>query len=275
MARTDRAALVVAAPANHVYDALVDPSALEAWLPPDGMSARFERFDPRPGGSYRLILTYDVHPDGGAKSSADTDVVEARFVDIVPGERVVMAIDFESDDPSFAGTMTMTWSVRPVDGGTLVECVADDVPEGISAQDHAAGMSSSLAHLARHAQRAIVRAELADDLTIDITTFGRQTGQPRRIEIWMLDIDGRFFVTGTTGRRDWYANLRADPALVVHLKRNTSLDLPATAAPVDDPDTRRAVLVHPTAAWYRDQQPLDVLVAQAPMVEVVLVPPNP
>jgi hypothetical protein len=77
-------------------------------------------------------------------------VVEARFVDIVADERVVQAVDFVSDDPAFAGTMTMTWSVRAVDGGTLVEITAEAVPDGISAADHAAGMSSSLEKLARH-----------------------------------------------------------------------------------------------------------------------------
>lgn len=55
-----------------------------------------------------------------------------------------------SDDPAFAGTMTMTWTVRSVDGGTLVEITADDVPDAISAEDHAAGLASSLENLARH-----------------------------------------------------------------------------------------------------------------------------
>ena len=64
-----------------------------------------------------------------------------------------------------------------------------------------------------------VRRELADDPTIDITTTGRRSGKSRRVEIWMLDVDGRFFITGTPGPRDWLANLLADPSLVVHLKR--------------------------------------------------------
>lgn len=268
MPRTDRAHRVIAASPARVFDALVDRAALEQWLPPDGMTARFERFDPRPGGSYRLVLTYATPPDGGGKASDDSDVVEARYVDIVPGERVVQAIDFDSDDPSFAGTMTMAWSVRPADGGTLVEFVAEDVPNGISAEDHADGMHSSLGHLARYVRDGIVVDELADDLTVDITTTGRRSGLPRRIEIWMLAVVGRFFITGTTGQRDWMANLLADPQLVVHLKRHTHLDLPATATLVDDPELRRAVLEHPTADWYRGQQPLDVLVDQAPMVEI-------
>src|SRR5215212_5210780 len=58
MARTDLVQRVIAAPLDRVFAALVDPEALTAWLPPDGMSGRFERFDARPGGSYRLVLTY-------------------------------------------------------------------------------------------------------------------------------------------------------------------------------------------------------------------------
>jgi uncharacterized protein YndB with AHSA1/START domain len=148
--RTDRAARVIDAPVTRVFDALVDRDALEAWLPPQGMTAHLERFDPRPGGSYRLVLTYADATDPRGKSTADSDVVEARYVDITPGDRVVQEVDFESDDPAFAGTMTMTWAVQEAEGGTRVEIVADDVPDGISAEDHAAGLTSSLENLARH-----------------------------------------------------------------------------------------------------------------------------
>ena len=152
MPRTDRTSRVVAAPPERVYDAFVDPEALAAWLAPQGMAARFERFDPRPGGSYRLVLTYaDASGDRG-KASSDTDIVEARFVDIVPNERVVQAVDFVSSDPAFAGTMTMTWAVTAVDGGTRVDITADDVPDGISAEDHEVGLRSSLANLATYVE---------------------------------------------------------------------------------------------------------------------------
>ena len=76
--------------------------------------------------------------------------MEVRYVEIVPGDRVVQAVDFVSDDPELAGTMTMTWAVRPADGGSLVEIVAEGVPDGISAEDHAVGLASSLENLARH-----------------------------------------------------------------------------------------------------------------------------
>jgi uncharacterized protein YndB with AHSA1/START domain len=143
----------MAAPLGRVWAALVDPEALLAWLPPGEMTGRFERFDARPGGSYRLVLTYADASGAPGKASADSDVVEARFVDIVPGERVVQAVDFVSDDPAFAGTMTMTWAVTAVEAGTRVDIVAEDVPDGISAEDHAAGLSSSLANLAAYVEQ--------------------------------------------------------------------------------------------------------------------------
>ena len=153
MPRTDRASRVIAAPLERVYAALVDPDALIAWLPPEGMSGRFERFDARPGGSYRMVLTYADASGAPGKATADSDIVEGRFLDVVPGARVVQAVDFVSDDPAYAGTMTMTWEVTAVDAGARVEIRADDVPDGISAEDHAAGLASSLANLAAYLER--------------------------------------------------------------------------------------------------------------------------
>ncbi|QXC61079.1 SRPBCC domain-containing protein [Aquihabitans sp. G128] len=153
MPRTDRASRTIAAPPAAVYAALVDPELLVAWLPPAGMAGRFERFDPRPGGGYRLVLTYLDAAGSPGKATADTDVVDARFVEVVEGERVVQAVDFESDDADLAGTMTMTWQVTPDGTGTHVEIIAEGVPDGISAADHATGMASSLANLAAHLER--------------------------------------------------------------------------------------------------------------------------
>ncbi|MEY2460734.1 MAG: hypothetical protein QOG30_2564 [Acidimicrobiaceae bacterium] len=114
----------------------------------------------------------------------------------------------------------------------------------------------------------LVRRALAADPTIDITTTGRRSGQQRRIEIWMLDVDGRFFITGTPGRRDWLANLRADAQLIVHLKGDDRADLPARAWEVTEESIRRSVIEHLAATWYRGQTSVEDLVARAPMVEV-------
>src|SRR5262245_7627958 len=126
MSRTDSASRIVAAPPDRVYGALVDPEALAEWLPPTGMSGRFERFDLRPGGGFRLVLTYADASSAPGKATAESDIVEARFIEVVPGARVVQAVDFVSDDPAFAGTMTMTWQVTVADGGSRVDIRADD-----------------------------------------------------------------------------------------------------------------------------------------------------
>ena len=151
--RTDSASRVIAASPDDVYAALIDPDALVAWLPPDGMSGRFDRFDARPGGSYRMVLTYPDATTASGKATADSDIVEVRFIDIVPGVRVVQAVTFVADDPGLAGTMTMTWEVTATDDGTRVDIRADQVPSGISAEDHAAGLASSLANLAVYVER--------------------------------------------------------------------------------------------------------------------------
>src|ERR687893_1228364 len=89
-----------------------------------------------------------------------------------------------------------------------------------------------------------VRRALAHDRTIDITTTGRSSGLPRRIETWFYRVDDQVYLTGSPGRRDWYANLLANPQFTFHLKQSISADLPANAVPVTDPDSRRAVFTH-------------------------------
>lgn len=148
MPRTDSARRTVGVSPRRVFEALVDPDALATWLPPEGMRATFEHFDARPGGGYRLVLTY-LHPHGApGKTTEDADVVEARFIEVTPPTRLVQAVDFVSDDPAFAGTMTMTWEVTAASEGARVDIRADDVPDGISAEDHAVGLASSLENLA-------------------------------------------------------------------------------------------------------------------------------
>ena len=148
MERTDRAGRVIAAPPATVYDALVDKDSLEAWLPPAGMRGRIERWDPRPGGGFRMVLTY-LDPAGSpGKTSEATDVVDVGFAELTPPERLVQRAVFESDDPAFAGTMTMTWHLAATGAGTEVTVTATDVPSGIDQADHQAGIASSLANLA-------------------------------------------------------------------------------------------------------------------------------
>jgi uncharacterized protein YndB with AHSA1/START domain len=150
MPRTDRASRVIAASRDQIYAALVDPEALTSWLPPGDMTGTIERFDPRPGGSYRMVLRYLDASGSPGKSTPEADIVEARFIDLIPGERVVYAVDFVAEDPMYSGTMTMTWELAARGRETRVDVTADDVPDAISSADHAEGMSSSLQKLAQY-----------------------------------------------------------------------------------------------------------------------------
>ena len=104
--------------------------------------------DLRPGGGYRMILAYDDPVANAGKSGDGHDVVSGRFGGIVPGERLEQLIEFESHDPALAGTMRMVWEIARAEIGTRVAIRAEDVPSGIGAEDHRAGLASSLANLA-------------------------------------------------------------------------------------------------------------------------------
>ncbi|MEX2251306.1 MAG: nitroreductase family deazaflavin-dependent oxidoreductase [Acidimicrobiia bacterium] len=110
-----------------------------------------------------------------------------------------------------------------------------------------------------------IDAELARHRTVDLTTIGRRTRQSRRIEIWWFYVEGRFFITGTPGARDWYANLNADPKVVIHVGGH---DLPATAHQVKDAETRTKVFDSALTRWYSSQAQRQRLIDQAPMVEI-------
>jgi uncharacterized protein YndB with AHSA1/START domain len=146
--RIDSASRVIKASPHTLYQAFLDPTAWVVWLPPDGMQGEIQQFEATVGGSYRMVLTYEGEDHTPGKASADSDIVDGRFVELVPDVRVVQLIQFAADDPAFAGRMTMTWSLTPVPTGTEVVIACEHVPEGISASDHAAGLQSTLANLA-------------------------------------------------------------------------------------------------------------------------------
>lgn len=143
---------VIDAPREAVYRAFLDPGAVVEWLPPDGMSGHVHRFDPREGGEFRMSLTYQDpadSPDGmGGKTTEDTDTHRGRFVTLVPDEKIVEAVEFESDDPIFAGEMRITVTLVDVDSGTEITYHCENVPDGIRPEDNEAGCRSSLRKLA-------------------------------------------------------------------------------------------------------------------------------
>ena len=112
-----------------------------------------------------------------------------------------------------------------------------------------------------------VRRALARDRLIDITTTGRRSGRPRRIETWFYRSGGRVYLTGLPGRRDWFANLVAHPAFVFHLKESLVADLPARATPITDEAARRTILA-PIVAELGRPGDLDAWVAGSPLLAV-------
>ena len=104
--------------------------------------------------------------------------------------------------------------------------------------------------------------------TIDITTTGRKSGKPRRLEIVFHNIDGRIYISGipSRNRRSWIANLDADPNLIFHLKGKVKADLPATARVIEDQAERREILPHIARNWGRTD--LEAMVQYSPLIEV-------
>lgn len=138
----------VNAPRAAVYRALLDANAVATWMVPDNMTSQVHVFEPSEGGAFRVSLTY-VAPTNTGKTSAHTDTYHGRFVTLVPDERVVETIEFESADPAMQGEMTVTLVLVDADGGTDVHARHDNVPAGVSPADNELGWRMSLAKLAR------------------------------------------------------------------------------------------------------------------------------
>ncbi len=115
-----------------------------------------------------------------------------------------------------------------------------------------------------------IRQALTRGRTIEITTIGRRSGEPRRIEIVFHNIDGRIYLSGMPSRRrrSWLANLEADPHFTFHLKGSARADLPATARVITDEAERRAVLTDVARAWKRND--VETMVQYSPLVEVTI-----
>ncbi len=140
---------VIKAPRHKVYQAFLDPQAVAAWLAPDTMRGRVHSFDPREGGQFRISLTYQNQEDTQrGKTSRDTDTYHGRFIQLVPDEKIVEAIEFESQEPQFAGEMRMTVLLADVAGGTEVSLLYENIPTGVSLEDNEAGSRSALQKLA-------------------------------------------------------------------------------------------------------------------------------
>jgi deazaflavin-dependent oxidoreductase (nitroreductase family) len=107
----------------------------------------------------------------------------------------------------------------------------------------------------------------------DITTLGRKSGQPRRIEIYFHQFDGGYYLTGRPGRRrDWEANIKANPEFTLHLKRGVTADVPVVGEWIEDRSERRRILLRALIeSWdsdpERSENAVDKWVEQAPFIK--------
>jgi uncharacterized protein YndB with AHSA1/START domain len=136
----------VKAPRGAVYRALLDPHDVATWMVPTGMTSQVHAFDAREGGSFRISLTYD-EPTGTGKTTAHTDTYHGRFLELVPDERVVEMVEFETADPALRGEMMITISLTDADDGTNLLAVHESLPPGLSAADNEVGWREALAKL--------------------------------------------------------------------------------------------------------------------------------
>lgn len=140
---------VIKAPRHAVYQAFLDPDSVAAWLTPGTMTAEVHTFDPREGGAFRITLTYHEQAGRSAgKSSENTDTYQGHFGTLIQDELVEEIIEFESDDPQFAGVMRMIAKLSDTPDGTAIDLVCEDIPPGVRLEDNIAGCESSLGKLA-------------------------------------------------------------------------------------------------------------------------------
>jgi uncharacterized protein YndB with AHSA1/START domain len=148
-----RATQLVRAPRSAVYAALLDARAVETWRVPDDMTASVREWEPVEGGRFRVSLTYRAE-DRTGKTEGAMDTYSGEFTRLVPDEQVVESIEFDTDDPALRGTMTMTWTLHDVDGGTEVDLLHEGIPDVVPPQDNETGSRMSLSKLAAYVEGA-------------------------------------------------------------------------------------------------------------------------
>jgi uncharacterized protein YndB with AHSA1/START domain len=150
---TTRIVQHIDAPRAAVYRAILDPTAVQAWQVPRGMTSQVHVFEAREGGAFRISLTYE-DPAAAGKSGAHTDTFHGTFVRLVPDAEIVQTTEFETDDAKLAGTMTITYRLRDAaGGGTELEGVHEGVPAGVKPEDNELGWRMSLGQLAQLVER--------------------------------------------------------------------------------------------------------------------------
>ena len=139
MPGTVRLHRVLSAPAERVYRAFLDASALAKWLPPDGFTGTVHALDAKVGGKYHMSFTNLTSGKGHGFGGT--------YLELVPNQRIVH--DDRFDDPALPGTMVTTIDLREVSGVTELKIVQEGIPDAIPVEQCYLGWQQSLELLKR------------------------------------------------------------------------------------------------------------------------------
>ena len=144
---------IIRAPKAQVYNAFTNKNALEYWLAPNNMIGNIHSFDLRIGGGYNISLFYlDNEREG--KTAENEDRFSVRFMELMPYDKIIQAINFQSDKNEFSGEMTMEITLEEnKDATTTVTIIFNNIPAGINPKDNEVGTAQSLEKLAHYLER--------------------------------------------------------------------------------------------------------------------------
>lgn len=154
MGRTSTNSKIIPAAIENVYAAFTEPKALEYWLAPYGMTGKVHNFDLKVGGGYEMSLFYkDTTIEG--KTSGNEDRFSARFKEIIPNEKIIQAINFQTNKNEIKEQMMMEVYLEKIDpNSTKVTILFKNIPEGINPKDNEDGTAQSLEKLAGYVGNA-------------------------------------------------------------------------------------------------------------------------
>ena len=145
---------IIKAPAEVLYKAFTDPSALTVWQAPGKMTGKVHHFDLKVDGGYQMSIFYPPSEvEARGKTSEKEDRFYARFVQLTPNKKIVEAITFDSDNPAFAGEMIMEVTFEPIGVETRVTILFEEIPTGINPEDNEIGTQLSLEKLAAYVEK--------------------------------------------------------------------------------------------------------------------------
>jgi uncharacterized protein YndB with AHSA1/START domain len=153
MTQTTKNSKVIQATPDALYKALTTPEALEVWQAPGDMTGKVHSFDLRVDGGYQMSLYYPAGENESlGKTQGNEDRFTVRFLELVPGKKIVEAVTFATDQPDLSEEMTIEISIEPGEDGTEVTFLYENLPAGIRPEDNEAGTQSSLEKLAQYVE---------------------------------------------------------------------------------------------------------------------------